>query len=181
MAKALCSWNSGGQNLSESCRKVVGKLSESWRKLSQRKLPAPLCCATLQGTRLEASRQCPEGIRPQVGTWATRCYRWLAPSRRPVPMASSWYLGLKMLPIAGPVQTPRPDGCSDVDVVFIYKWNAVFFLSISISQSCLAYRESPRVVGKVSERGRKVGESCREGNCQLLCCATLQGTRLEAS
>ena len=149
----------------KNCPKVVGKLSESWRKLSQRKLPAPLCCATLQGTRPEASRQCPEGTRAQVGTWATRCYRWLAPSRRPVPMASSWYLGLRMVLIAGPFQTPRPDGCSDVDVVFIYKCNAVFFLSISISQACLAYGESPRAVGKVSKRGRKVGESCPKGIC----------------
>ena len=142
--------------------KSFGKLSESWRKLSRRKLPAPLCCATLQGTRLEASRQCPEGIRPQVGTWATRCYRWLAPSRRPVPMASSWYLGLKMLPIAGPFQAPRPDGCSDVDVVFIYKWNAVFFCRFQsvnrVSRIVKVQEPSERcrnVVGKLVKAVRK--------------------------
>ena len=70
-----------------------------------------------------------------------------------------------MLPMAGPFQTPRPDGCSDVDVVFGYKCNAVLLLSISISQLCFGYRESPKAVGKVSESGRKVGGSCPKGIC----------------
>ena len=124
-------WPKSFGKLSESCRKVVGKLAKAVPKDTAS--PTVLCYFAGDASA-------------SVPTVSGR------------DKASRWYLGLKMLPMAGPFQTPRPVGCSDVDVSFIYKCNAVFFLSISISQACLAYGESPRAVGKVSESGRKVGE-----------------------
>ena len=139
----------GGTLVAKILRNVVGKLSESCRKVSgklakavPKKTASPTVLCYIAG---DASASVP--------TVSGR------------DKASSWYLGHKMLPMASPFQTPRPDGCSKKDVSFIYKCNAVFFLSISISQACLAYGESPRAVRNVSERGRKVGESCPKKIC----------------